>query len=109
VQWPDTSGWKVEETQRRLHLQGVGDLKYRRNRPLRGVPKTITVRREGRRWFVTVFCVDVPAQPLPETGLVAGIDLGIAALAVASDGTVVANHRPGRRAAERLRPPSRTT
>jgi putative transposase len=67
------------------------------------VPKTITVRREGRRWFVTVFCVGMPAQPLPETGRVAGIDLGIASLAVASDGTAVPNHRPGRRAAGRLR------
>lgn len=103
AQWPDTSGWKLDETQRRLHLQGVGEVEYRRNRPLRGVPKTITVRRESRRWFVTVFCVGVPAEPLPETGRVAGIDLGIASLAVASDGTAVANHRPGRRAAGRLR------
>ncbi len=65
VEWPDTSGWRVHEDAGRLYVQGVGHVKLRLHRPLRGTPKTLTIRRVGRRWQVTVFCVDVPAQPLP--------------------------------------------
>jgi putative transposase len=102
VSWPEPQSWKVNEAQHHLFLQGVGHVKYRKNRPLRGTPKTITVRREGNRWFVTVFCVNVPAQPLPETGAVTGIDLGVVRLATLSDGTTIPNPRPGKRAAQRL-------
>ena len=102
VSWPDVLSWDLEEAQHRLYLQGVGHLRYRKNQALRGTPKTITVRREGRRWFVTVFCVGLPAQPLPQTGQVVGIDLGVVHLATLSDGTRIANPRPGRRAEHRL-------
>jgi putative transposase len=102
VSWPDVSGWKLQESQRRLYLQGIGQVKYRPNRPLRGVAKTITVRREGRRWFLTVFCVEVPAQPLPATGQSVGMDVGVASLVTLSDATVIANLRPGRRVSGRL-------
>ena len=102
VSWPDRSGWKLDQARRRLYLQGVGQVRYRPNRPLRGVAKTITVRHEGRRWFLTVFCVGVPTRVLPATGRSVGLDVGVASLATLSDGTVIANPRPGRRAAERL-------
>lgn len=77
-------------------------MKLRWHRPLRGIPKTCTVRREGRRWRVTVFCADVPAQPLPATGKVVGLDLGVTHLVTTSDGQHLANHRPGKRAQDRL-------
>ncbi|WP_157904260.1 helix-turn-helix domain-containing protein, partial [Parafrankia soli] len=30
--------------------------------------KTISLRREGRRWYVLLSCDDVPAEPFPATG-----------------------------------------
>jgi len=102
VQWEDTKGWSLKTEQRRLYLQGIGHVKVRLHRPLRGTPKAITVRREGRRWFVSVHCVDVPASPLPETGREVGIDLGVQWAVATSDGQLVAPGRHTRRSAERL-------
>jgi putative transposase len=77
VQWEDTNGCSLKTEQRRLYLCGIGHIKVRLHRPIRGTPKAITVRREGRRWWVSVRCVDVPANPLPKTGRAVGIDLGV--------------------------------
>lgn len=101
VQWEDIAGWKVTDAGR-LYLRGVGHVKLNLHRPLRGVPKAITVKREGRRWYVSIRCVDVPAQPLPTTGMSVGIDRGIIAFVATSDGELVDNERFGRRAAQRL-------
>lgn len=101
VQWEDTAGWKISDAGR-LYLQGVGHVKVNLHRPLRGVPKAITVKREGRRWYVSIRCVDVPAQPLPTTGRAVGVDRGITALVATSDGELIANERFGQRAAKRL-------
>ena len=86
----------------RLRLLAVGDVRPHLHRPLRGTPKAITVRREGRRWWLTVRCVDVPARPLPATGRTVGIDLEVCAQLATSDGTLVMDGRYGRRGADRL-------
>ncbi|TYC14454.1 IS200/IS605 family element transposase accessory protein TnpB [Actinomadura syzygii] len=85
-----------------VRLQGVGHVRVHRHRPVHGVVKTISVKREGRRWFVILSCDDVPAQPLPETGAAAGIDMGVASLATTSDGEHLSNPRHLRTSAERL-------
>ncbi len=102
VQWEDTKGWRVDTDSRRLYLQDIGHVKVRLHRPIRGTPKAITVRREGRRWWVSVRCVDVPANPLPKTGREVGIDLGVRFKVATSNGQLVAADRPLRRNAERL-------
>jgi putative transposase len=102
VQWEDRSGWRVDEDRRRLRLLGIGDVKLNLHRPLRGTVKAVTVRREGRRWWVSGRCVDVPAQPLPAAGRSVGLDLGIVSLLTTSDGEHVENPRHGRRAAAKL-------
>ena len=102
LQWEQMNGWRLDEASRRLHVMGIGGLKVRLHRPIRGIPKAITLRREGRRWWVTIRCVDVPAEPLPRTGREVGIDLGVQVLVATSDGVLVANDRFGARAAGRL-------
>jgi putative transposase len=102
LQWEDTSGWKLDEAAKRLRLLGIGHVRVRLHRPLRGTPKAITVARLGRRWFVSLRCVDVPAQPLPATGRQVGIDLGVRNLVVASDGTVVDAGRHFEQASQEL-------
>lgn len=102
AEWPDDIGWKLDERSRRLYLQGVGHVKLRLHRQLRGTPKTITVRRVGRRWQVTVFCVDVPGREAPPTGQQVGVDLGITVFAGLSDGRLIDNPRYLASSAERL-------
>jgi putative transposase len=102
VSWPFAKGWRLDEDKRRLHVQGAGHIKVRLHRTVAGIPKTLTIRREGRRWWVTMFCADVPACPKPATGRIVGIDVGITNLVTTSDGQFFANPRFGREAAVRL-------
>ena len=57
-------------------------------------PTTVTVSRDPcGRWYVA-FAVDVPdPDPLPATGRVAGVDLGVTDFAVTSDGQRITNPR----------------
>jgi putative transposase len=85
VQWEDHTGWALDEQSRRLRLQGVGTIKVTLHRPTKGIPKAITVKRSGRRWWLSVRCVEVPAEPLPSTGHSVGVDLGVGVLVATSD------------------------
>jgi putative transposase len=102
VQWEDTKGWGLETEAKRLRLLGIGHVKLRMHRPLRGTPKAITVSRQGQRWWVSIRCADVPAQPLPSTGQSVGIDLGVCALVATSDGELVREGRFAQKAKDRL-------
>jgi hypothetical protein len=89
----------------RLHLHGVGSVRFRgARRGIRGNPKTLMVRREGDRWRITVFCTDVPAESLEPTQAAVGIDLGVTELVATSDGELIGNPRHLRRSLD-LPPP----
>ncbi|WP_189236874.1 RNA-guided endonuclease InsQ/TnpB family protein, partial [Planomonospora parontospora] len=85
-----------------VRLQGVGHVRVNQHRPVRGRVKTISVQREGSRWFVVLSCDEVPAQPLPATGAAAGIDLGVASLVTTSGGGHIGNPRHLAASADRL-------
>lgn len=98
VEWPrDRDGCRWDSTpdsgQIRVYLQGVGHIRVHAHHKIEGRIKTITVKRAGRRWYVVLSCDGVLASPLPATGAVAGIDMGVAAFLTASDGTQVPNPR----------------
>jgi putative transposase len=71
-------------------------------RSITGIPKAITVKREGAKWWVSVRCVDVPATPLAPTGREVGIDLGVENIVALSDGEEIKGSHFGARASERL-------
>ncbi|GGL05796.1 transposase [Planomonospora parontospora subsp. antibiotica] len=108
VEWPkdgDGCRWDSQPqhpTATFVRLQDIGHVRVNQHRPVRGRVKTISVKREGRRWYVVLSCDDVPAEPLPATGAVAGIDLGVVSLVTTSDGTHVANPRHLAATADRL-------
>jgi putative transposase len=86
----------------KLYVQGVGEIKVKLHRVVEGRIKTVTVKREGGRWYV---CFSVEMIPAPDAVLYEdiGIDLGLTSFAVLSDGTVIDNPRPYRRAQAKLR------
>jgi putative transposase len=86
----------------RVRFQGVGHVKVHQHRPVIGKVKTVSVKREGRKWFVVLTAEQNLPEPLPSTGRVVGIDLGIANFLADSDGGFVANPRYARTAAVRL-------
>ncbi|MET8865448.1 transposase [Nonomuraea sp. NPDC004580] len=108
VEWPkDGDGCRWDSQPEHpsatfVRLQGVGHVRVHRHRPIRGWVKTISVKREGSRWYVVLSCDDVPAEPLPATGAVTGIDLGVAWLVTTSGGEHLANPRHLAATADRL-------
>ncbi|MGW2228695.1 RNA-guided endonuclease InsQ/TnpB family protein [Streptomyces formicae] len=81
------------DRQTRVRLQGVGHVRVLQHRPVRGRVKTISIKREGRRWFVVLACDDIPAEPLPATNSMVGIDLGTARFFTDSNGNHEENPR----------------
>ncbi|MFD1931740.1 RNA-guided endonuclease InsQ/TnpB family protein [Nonomuraea mangrovi] len=108
VEWPkdgDGCRWDSQPehpTTTYVRLQGIGHIRVHQHRPVRGTVKTISVKREGSRWYVILSCDGVPTQPLPATGAVAGIDMGVASLVTTSDGDHLANPRHLAASADRL-------
>jgi putative transposase len=86
----------------RVRFQGVGHIRVHQRRPVTGTVKTVSVKREGTRWYVILSCDDIPAQPRSATGKTAGIDVGVAHFLTTSHGTHIPNPRLGRNATERL-------
>ncbi|WP_239094507.1 RNA-guided endonuclease InsQ/TnpB family protein [Planotetraspora silvatica] len=107
VEWPkdgDGARWNStpDDAVTRVRLQGIGHVRVHQHRPVKGRVKTISVKREGSRWYVILACDEVPAEPLPAAGGVAGIDLGVASLVTTSGGERVANPRHLAASADRL-------
>ncbi|MFJ8860667.1 RNA-guided endonuclease InsQ/TnpB family protein [Streptomyces sp. NPDC102451] len=81
------------DTQTRVRFQGVGHVRVHQHRPVKGRVKTISVKREGKCWYVILSCDNVPAEELPPTGGNVGIDMGVAHFLTTSVGEHVANPR----------------
>ncbi|WP_329259431.1 transposase [Actinoallomurus sp. NBC_01490] len=108
VTWPkdgDGCRWDSQPehpTAAFVRLQGIGHVRVHRHRPVRGRVKTISVKREGSRWYVVLSCQDVPTDTLPATGAVVGLDMGMASLVTTSSGEHMDNPRHLAASAERL-------
>jgi putative transposase len=107
IEWQAVRGGAVWDsvphpTVTRVRLQGIGHIRVHQHRAVTGRIKTITVKREGSRWYVAVLCDDVAAEPLPATGAVVGIDMGVVHFATKSDGTHIPNPRHLAASAEQL-------
>jgi len=103
VEWPsDGDGCRWKSDMGRVYLQGVGHVRVHQHRPVQGRVKTITLKREGRRWYVVLSCDDVPACPLPAAGREVGVDVGVTRFATVSDGEIIASPRFTRESADEL-------
>ena len=103
MEWPkDGDGARWLPEQRRVYLQGIGQVKVHVHRPVVGRVKTIQIKRQGRRWMLVLSCDEVPTNALPATGQEVGVDVGIVRFATLSDGAGVENPRWGRMSADRL-------
>ncbi|MGW1710098.1 RNA-guided endonuclease InsQ/TnpB family protein [Streptomyces sp. NPDC002206] len=98
VRWDSTPHDRVT----RVRFQGIGHVKVNQHRPVVGKVKTVSVKREGRKWFVVLTAEQDPPKPLPATGSMVGIDLGIASFLTDSGGVHIPNPRHARKAAAKL-------
>jgi putative transposase len=92
----------------RLYLQNIGHLKVKLHRPVEGTIKTVCVKRACGKWYV-VFSCDLGDAPEPVShGAEVGIDLGLKAFLVTSDGESVKPPRYYRASQKKLRSAQRS-
>jgi putative transposase len=97
IEWEEKNGARWDSvphpTVTRVYLKGIGHVRVHQHRAVKGRVKTITVKREGGRWYLVLSCDDVPAEPLEPVGSVVGIDVGVASFLTISSGAHVPNPR----------------
>ena len=88
----------------RLVLTGLGPLKLRWSRVPKGVPRMVTVKRDGAGRYFVSFAVEEPAPaiaPAPRPAI--AVDLGLSALLTDSTGASVPALRPLQKRLRQLR------
>ncbi|MFC9161014.1 RNA-guided endonuclease InsQ/TnpB family protein [Streptomyces fungicidicus] len=86
-----------------VHVAKVGDLKVKWSRRLPAAPTSLTVTKDSSGRYFLSFVVDTKPDILPEAETETGIDLGLSAFAVLSDGTKISTPRFLRRAEKKLK------
>ncbi|GLW96795.1 transposase [Microtetraspora sp. NBRC 16547] len=87
----------------KLRLPKIGDVDVRWSRDLPAEPSSVTVIKDSAGRYFASFVVEVAEQPLPPVEPEAGIDLGLSAFAVLSDGRKIDAPRFLRRAEKKLK------
>jgi putative transposase len=93
--FPDPKQFAVDEAARQVKLPKLGRVPYRNGRgkhalKLAGKAKSITVSREGKKWFASILCEDEVPEPRPLLAPAVGVDLGVAQAMTTSTGEVLA-------------------
>jgi hypothetical protein len=86
-----------------VYVAKVGNLKVTWSRRLPAAPTSLTVTKDSCGRYFLSFVVDTEPDILPEAETDTGIDLGLSAFAVLSDGTKISTPRFLRRAEKKLK------
>ncbi|MHA1424087.1 MAG: RNA-guided endonuclease InsQ/TnpB family protein [Candidatus Thorarchaeota archaeon] len=91
--------------ERAIQLPRIGKIRIKEKREhyYKGRILSVTVRRRGNRWFVSVTVEEDILDPQPVRGAPVGVDLGVKTLATLSDRTTFANPRALGRRLRKLR------
>lgn len=87
-------GTNIKVLDNAVQLPKLGLVKCRISKEVKGriLSATISQNPSGK-YFVALCCTDVEMEPLPTTGAVTGIDMGLKAFAITSDGVEYPNHK----------------
>lgn len=89
-----TSKQNIAVVDDRVKLPKLGLVKCAVSKEVKGRVLSATVSQNpAGKYFVAICCTDVEIMPLPSTGAVVGVDLGIKALATTSDNVSYANNK----------------
>lgn len=87
----------------RVRLPKLGLVKCRISKEVRGRILSATVSQNpSGKYFVALCCTDVEIAPLPCTGAVVGLDMGLKSFVITSDGIEYPNHRYLRKSQKKL-------
>jgi putative transposase len=101
VEYTYSDGCKFRDNGK-LYIQNIGEIKIKLHRSIKGVIKTMTIKREAGRYYVC-FSVDEMVFTLPKTDNVIGIDLGISNFVTTSDSQFFAPPKHFRKSEKKLR------
>lgn len=77
-----------------VRLPKLGLVKCRVSKEVKGRILSATVSQNpSGKYFVALCCTDVEIEPLPSAGAVVGLDMGLKAFAITSDGVEYPNHK----------------
>lgn len=96
------SGFNIDQGNSILKLSKIGDIKIKLHRPIYGIIKSVIIKKSGDKWYAIVQVQQEPEQQ-KKTGNSIGIDLGLNAFAVDSDGHVIENPRFAEKASSKLK------
>jgi putative transposase len=106
--FPDPKQFVIER--KRVKLPKIGWVNFFDSRKIEGTPKSVTVFKDGKHWFMSVLCEIIAPIPVPPKGEPIGIDLNVeegAAVAL-SDGRCLETAKTSKREQRFLRKLKRT-
>lgn len=84
------SGWKMIDLGK-IRISKLGDIKFKEHRKLEGDIKTLTIKREGLKFYI-IFCTEIEKSIIPRVVKNSvGLDLGVKNFLVLTDGLVIDN------------------
>lgn len=87
-------GTNIKMLEDAVQLPKLGKVKCRISKPVKGRILSATVSQTSSgKYFVALCCTGVDMEPLPSTGAVVGIDMGLKTFATTSDGVEYPNHK----------------
>lgn len=85
-----------------LIVPNFGGLRFKTSREIKGVPRTATVARSGKKWTAQIVCDIGPAPEKRPVSSAIGIDLGLTNFVTLSNGAIVDNPRWTRQHEQRI-------
>lgn len=87
-------GTNIKVSGNAVQLPKLGLVKCRISKEVKGRILSATVSQNpSGKYFVALCCTDVEIEPLPSTGAVVGLDMGLKSFAITSDGVEYPNHK----------------
>ena len=87
-------GTNIKVLDKAVQLPKLDLVKCRVSKEVKGRILSATVSQNSSgKYFVALCCTDVVIEPLPSTGAVVGIDMGLKSFAITSDGIKYPNHK----------------
>ena len=83
IEFTYNDGSKIRDN-RKLYIQGIGEIKVKWHRKIKGTIKTVIIKRKAGKYYAC-FSVNTASNPLPKTGGAVGLDMGISKLVTTSD------------------------
>jgi putative transposase len=96
------SGFKITNDQKRIYLSKIGEIRIEYSREIAGKIKTCSVIKDAYHWYISITAETNPIVVKSTNPKSVGIDLGIKAFAVLSDGQVIENPRHTRNSEKKL-------